>query len=471
MKKILTLVLVITLCSAIIRGRDAQLNGYAPGGAGKYIEVYSQPDPITGQPVLIDRIQIPDNENFSSGIDCNNICWLRLRYGVYEFILVVEKGGSYQLKLPGYIARTKAEKLNPFFEYELTHINVAGNDNINNRIKYIDSLFFNYTNRITRSIYLGEPLGGKDSLLKSFARIEELITGDYSARYYEYRYCLLKMISEKQTVPGSDDLALINRTFLPHMPAYTDLVSQVFNGYLRRLANDSQTSSLRVCINSGGPYHEIVRLIQEQEIIRDTSLLEFVMLSNLYNEYYMGGFRKEGVEKIFEWMSANAMNKYNRQLAGIITEKITRLKPGNIPPGFRLMNPDGKIYTLDSLRGKFTILAFGTMELPETKYELDILNNWTGEYKDRLAVVVILLEDDFKSSLERLGNDNYDFIFLDGSESTGLVQDYEIKYSPVFYFLNKDLRLIRSPAVLPSENLWGSVVLQLRDGLMDNIRD
>jgi len=226
-----------------------------------------------------------------------------------------------------------------------------------------------------------------------------------------------------------------------------------------------------VCINSGGPYHEIVRLIQEQEIIRDTSLLEFVMLSNLYNEYYMGGFRKEGVEKIFEWMSANAMNKYNRQLAGIITEKITRLKPGNIPPGFRLMNPDGKIYTLDSLRGKFTILAFGTMELPETKYELDILNNWTGEYKDRLAVVVILLEDDFKSSLERLGNDNYDFIFLDGSESTGLVQDYEIKYSPVFYFLNKDLRLIRSPAVLPSENLWGSVVLQLRDGLMDNIRD
>ena len=56
MKKILTLVLVITICSAIIRGRDVQFNGYAPGGAGQNIEVFSQPDPITWQQVLIDRI-------------------------------------------------------------------------------------------------------------------------------------------------------------------------------------------------------------------------------------------------------------------------------------------------------------------------------------------------------------------------------------------------------------------------------
>jgi len=109
--------------------------------------------------------------------------------------------------------------------------------------------------------------------------------------------------------------------------------------------------------------------------------------------------------------------------------------------------------------------------LPETKYELDILKTWTGEYKDSLAVVVILLDEDFDSSLERLRAGNYDFTFLDGSESTNLLGDYEIKYIPSFYFLNSDLRLILSPAILPSENLKNSVVLQLFDGLMDDIRN
>ncbi|MBN1387861.1 MAG: redoxin domain-containing protein [Bacteroidales bacterium] len=468
MKRILFIALLI-LSSSIISGSEIKLNGYAPGGAGKYIELYDQPDPITGQSDLIERIKIPDNDTFSFRLDCHDVCWLRLRYGVYEILLVVKEGSYYDLNLPYYSEKTKAEKLNPFFKYELIHINLSGGDNINNRLKYIDSLFFNYRNRISRSIYLGEQLIDKDSLLQSFANIKESLTEEYTYIYHEYRYCLLRMIANKQLIPGSNDLALINKRFLPDMPAYTDLVNQVFNGYLNRLVNDRQTSSLRGYINSGGPNDKMVNLIQEDGIIRDISLIEFMILLNLYSEYYGGRFKKEGVEKIFGWMANHAVNKYNRNLAGIITEKINRLKPGNMPPGFSLKDTQGKIYTLDSLRGKHAILAFVNTELPETKYELDILSNWTGEYKDKLAVVVILLDEDFESSLDRLGTDNYDFIFLDGSESNGLFKDYEIRYLPAFYFLNRELRLVLSPAVLPSENLKSLVILQLSDGLMDNI--
>ncbi len=470
MKKIIITSLVI-ICSSTILGRDILLKGYAPGGSGKFIELYNQPDPVTGHSDLIERKQIFDDETFSFKINCDNISWFKLKYSVYEIIIVAREGNSYDLQLPYYKEMTRAEKLNPFFAYKPTYINMTGNDKTNNEIKYIDSLLYSYTNLFTRSTILGKPLVNKDSLLRSFAHIQESLSEEYANIYFEYRHCFLKMILRKQLIPGSYDIALINKRFLPDMPAYTELVSIMFNGYLKRLASDSQSSSLREYINSGGPYDEIVNLVQEDGIIKDTSLLEFVILFNLYNEYYSGGFLKEGLEDIFEWMSEHAVDEYNRNIADFIIEKINRLKPGNKPPVFKLKDQQGKIYTLDSLRGKYTLLAFGSTELPETKYELDILKNWTGEYKDRLAVVMILLDGDFDSSLEQLGAGNYDYTFLDGSGSTNLVGDYEIKYLPSFYFLNSDLRLILSPAILPSENLKGSVILQLSDRFMDDIRN
>ncbi|MFO7851614.1 MAG: TlpA family protein disulfide reductase [Bacteroidota bacterium] len=471
MNKILTTVLLITLCSIITSGREVHLNGIAPGGANKYIQLYSHPDPVTGQSIFIEKIRIPGHEEFSLSIDCENVCWLNLRYGVKEYIIVVQEGGSYEFELPVYKAMTENDKLNPFFEYDHAHLKIKGTDDINNNIRYIDSTFFKYSNHITRLIYLGEPLRDKDSILESFAGIKESLKEEYSAIYYEYRFCLLRLITEKRAAPTRYDTDLVNRKFLPRMPAYTDLVGQVFNGYLRRLANDSQTASLKVLINSGGPYHEIASLMLEQQAIRDTSLMEYVLLLNLHNEYYKGTFRKEGVERIIELISNDASNDYNRTLAQIIIEKIYKLKPGTRPPDFRLRNPKGEIYTLDSLREKFTLLVFGTTKLPETKLELDVLKTWAGDYKDRLYVVVVLLDDDFHSALESLQPADENFIFLDGSGSAGLAHDYEISYLPAFYLLDRNVRLIQSPALMPSENLRESVIIHLGKNLVDNIRD
>ncbi len=470
MKTFLTAIL-ITLISTVISGSDVQLNGYAPGAAGEYIEVYDQPDPLTGKKLLIEKVRVREDEEFTISIDCDSICWLILRHGIYEFLLLIEADRQYEFELPAFRAMTKAEKLNPFFQYKKVHIKLKGNANINNVIRYVDSIYYDYTNLVAESIYLGEKLPDRDSLLQSFSDIEKSLEGEYATQYFNYRYSVLKMISGKHKIPGSDDIALINQAFFPHMPAYTDLITQVFNGYLGRLANRKETSVIKGMIDSGGPCRDIVKLIMEQNIIRDTSLLEFVLLDNLYTEYYKGGFRKESIEEIFTWISHNATHEYNRKLAALIIKEVQKLKPGNCPPGFSLYDRYGNVLTLDSLRGKFTILAFGTTELTETKYELDILNNWVNEYKDRLQVVILILDDDFQSALEHAGYGKYEFIFLDGSVSDELVNDYNIRYLPSFYFLDRETKLIFSPALMPSENLRKSVVPKLGESFVDDKGD
>ncbi|MDZ7737636.1 MAG: hypothetical protein U5K32_00925 [Bacteroidales bacterium] len=306
-----------------------------------------------------------------------------------------------------------------------------------------------------------QKLRSRDSLLASFEGFRKEQGDGYSLKYFDCRHSLLGMVSEKRNTPPADDIRLINKEFMPGMPAYTDLVSQVFNGYLRRLSAGPDGDAIKYCINSAGPYSEIKDIMASDGLLSNESLIEYVLLQNLYNEYYKNYFRKEAIEEIIEQMTENASDNYNRKLAVRITEKINRLKPGNKPPGFSLENKDGEIYTLDSLRGKHTILVFGTVALPDTRAELDILNTWTGQYDEQLSVLVILLDKDFESSLEKLGEGNYDFIFLDGYGSGSLEEIYELKYLPAFYFLDRDMRLIESPAPFPSENLKGSVVPKL----------
>ncbi len=442
-------------------GTEVQISGYATGAAGEYIEVYSQADPVTGVSDMIDRVQVMDDNYFTLSVDCDGLCWLRLRYGVYDLLVLVEEGGSYETELPRFTGLTAGEKLNPFFKHRVSQIKLAGNGNINNSIRFIDSLYFDYTARITRGIYLGEQLRSRDSLLKSFEGLREKQLKEYSLKYFECRHCLLRMISERRNIPSSDDIQLINKEFLPGMPAYTDLVSQVFNGYLRRLSASRNSDAIRARINSAGPYRDIRDILVTDGLLSNESLLEYVLLENLHNEYYKSYFRKEAVEEIIERMTENASDDYNRKLAVRIIEKINRLKRGNRPPGFSLEDKDGEVYTLDSLRGKHTILVFGTVALPDTRAELDILNSWAGQYDEHLSVLVILLDEDFESSLEKLGEENYNFIFLDGHGSGSLEEIYDLKYLPAFYFLDRDMRLIESPAPFPSENLKGSVVPKL----------
>ncbi|MBS0011533.1 MAG: hypothetical protein KFF49_08995 [Bacteroidales bacterium] len=471
MKNFLITVILI-LSSLTGRGGEVHLSGYAPGAAGSHLEIYHQPDPVTGQYFLISRIEIPAKGEFEAGVACDDLCWLRLRYGVSEFSMLVREGQSYELRLPPYKEMTRIDRLNPFFEYRVSHIRLEGADDLNNTIKYIDSLYYDYTGRITRSIYLGKVFQNKDSLLRSFVQLRTMLYDDYSVKYHNYRHCLLKMVAEKQVRPAEDDIELINREFIPAMPAYAELVNQVFNAYIRRLASSGGEDSLRVYINAGNKYRHITDILGRQGLLENTSLMDFILLSNLYKEYHSGGFRKEGIESIFEWISENAADEYNRQLAAIITDKINRLKPGTIPPAFRLMNNRGNIFTLDSLRGKLSILGFGTAELPGTRTELELIKSWAGDYRDEIRLVMIMLDEDFKASMDRVANNNeHAFIFLDGSASDRLLTDYDIRYLPVFYLLDRETKLIRSPAPLPSENLRSLVIKELKDSLMDDIRD
>ena len=453
------------------QAKQIEIKGRAEGGAGKTIEVLSYNDPVLLRSRPIKSIVVSDDDSFSFKLSYDETGWIKLRYGIYELGLIIEPGGSYYLELPEYKDLPGSENLIPLVKYRYLHLKLKGEDNLNNRIRMIDSLFFNYASGFTRSISLGEPVSDRDSILNIFNRIELATEDEYSQRYHKFRKCLLKMIADRGSRFDASEMEIINNGFYPHMPAYTDLVTQVFNGYLRNLAFEDETKRLRALLNRGGSYTEISAILRQDGLILNESLLEFVIIYNLFNEYYNSGFNKSSLEKILLDISDHAVNDYNKDLSRTIVERINRLKPGNRPPDFNLPDDKGNVFSLDSLEGKFTILAFGSSVLYETKKELDVLKSWVKDYEDYLELVVILLDEDYESSLTEMKSAGYDFIFLDASGRKEILKDYDIRYIPSFYLLDKQARLIQSPAVFPSENLKRSVLILLEKSLIEDIRN
>ncbi|MDT8400103.1 MAG: hypothetical protein RQ743_00285 [Bacteroidales bacterium] len=135
---------------------------------------------------------------------------------------------------------TKAEKLNPFFEYKEIHLKLEGKGNTNNLVRYIDSLYYDYAGRITESIYLGEKLSDSDSLIEAFHDAGGLIARGYPEYYYKHRACLLEMISGKYKTPEPDHLELMNDTFCPRMPSENlkkTVVSKMNEGFIDNVRN------------------------------------------------------------------------------------------------------------------------------------------------------------------------------------------------------------------------------------------
>jgi len=444
--------------------QEVIIRGTAQGAAGEYIQLFTLPDPVSGRKELIENIAVDSTGSFLIRHDCDSLCWLILRRGIYEYQIIVEGGESYRLVLPEYRGMSRDEKQDPYFEYQSVHLRLGEGENPNNAIRAVDSLYYECVNLVAGSIYLGEKLPDSDSLLRAFSNIKESLESGYEKRYFSCRYALLDMVSRRDISPGRDVLDLINSHYSERMPAYTDLVQQVYKGWLSRLANSDNTGEVRKIINSGNDYQALLELLIRRAEISDTTVIEFILLDNLYSEYYRVGFRKEPIEDLIEDMSSLAINKYNRELAAKVLWQIQKLKPGRRPPPFSLYDRDGRLYTLDSLRGKYTILVFGSADLPETGFEMDILNTWVNDLKDSLAVVLILVDDNFESALLKGGFGKYDFIFLDGSASAELFDDYEIRYLPSFYFLDTEAKLLLSPAVMPSENLREIIISRFLKG-------
>jgi Thioredoxin-like len=106
---------------------------------------------------------------------------------------------------------------------------------------------------------------------------------------------------------------------------------------------------------------------------------------------------------------------------------------------------------LGDFRGKYVYLSFCNSFSYYCIREFDLLKDIDSRHSNNLAIVTILVDDNYQSMRDLLKANNYNWTFLHYASQPEIIRDYEIKAYPTYYLIGPDGKLIASPAPSPLE--------------------
>jgi hypothetical protein len=450
------LFLILLFCFFLLPDTGAQkihINAFGEGYENAEIRFYAFSDPVTLQPVQILKIKADDKSHISVDIDCNGTKQLIIKTGIYSFILFVEGSKSYNLSMPRFEKKTDEEETDPFFQ-ESKLIPEVINDTgcLNNLISDFEAQFNSVYDSVSARIFYNRKTNEIPLLIENLNKFPVTDSIRFYSDYVRYKKSMLELMTFKPMDDKIRATHYLNDNIDFSNPAYTELIQQLFNGYLKTLSGGNLRTGISMAIYNAS-FLQLKNAVMKDSKISNDQLLEYVILLNLYEEFYSNGFEKGVLIKLIDDMTATSSYPYIRTISAIVSEKVGRFLPGSEFPSFKLINTGGDTVSSDDFKGKYILLSFARSNSYTSLMEFSIIKMWQNKYEKDLKLLTILTDNDFEKGVTKLRKAGYIWELLNGSDIEPLLLFYEIKILPTFILLDREGRVIMAPCLLPSEEL------------------
>ena len=447
------LLFFISMLYSSLSGQSVRLNGSGEGYRGAELRFFIQSDPVTKRMKPIFRKTCDDMGAFSCEVPVTGYATIFIKAGACTFMLFVNSGSDYQIGMPEYIPRPAGEDDNPFFlETRIIPEVISDTNDINNFIRLFDQEFNPLFNTVADRVALNYRVTEINAEIGRLNGIAAMRKDPFFSDFVLFRLMMLNNVASGTYLGRVEDSVLINRRFLPENPAYMDLIEQRYGGFLKKMATGPSVNAYFSAMSSGS-LKEVRELVSAETGTVEPQLLDYIILMNLYSEFYESPGSQKAVTGILSAIRSEGSSEYIKGLASVLTDDLLSLLPGTKPPLFSLKGISGNRLSNDDFRGKFLLLSFSRSDNSSSLLEYGLLKMWNARYKDDLEVVTILRDRKFEEAVIRMKNFGFDWIFLDGSDSDILDYNYDIRMYPSFMLVGRDGNIISNTCPMPSENL------------------
>jgi len=125
--------------------------------------------------------------------------------------------------------------------------------------------------------------------------------------------------------------------------------------------------------------------------------------------------------------------------------------PGNTIPCAKLINADGDSLELSSLRGKYAYIGFCSLESMECMQQFEYLKYFYHKHGKYLDICIVLPESEKEMIASFTDENSIPWKFWYGVNEKTLFKEFKVQAFPVFYLLDREGKLLMSPAVMPSK--------------------
>lgn len=235
---------------------------------------------------------------------------------------------------------------------------------------------------------------------------------------------------------------------------YMQFFNIYFKGYLKAFASTKNGGNIYNSINAFGDYKDLQNQFKADQFIKNDTVRELLILKGLIDFYYSPDFDKRQVQSVIEQLYRETKVGEHKKIATNMLQTIYQLQPGATAPDFIANDKTGMNVNLSNYKGKYIYLNFFSSQSDNSLKEMQKIIDLKKKFNDKVTFISVCLDDSVKAYKAYLkANPKQDWIILHQAQNSTAKQAYNIKTLSGFFFINSQMQLAQSPALMPSEGL------------------
>ncbi len=442
-------------------GQSASVHAISPDYSGQSIYTTIAWNPFVTIPEFSNSVVCSEEGEFEQLIPLKSPRVVQFETGIYQAYLYMEPGFHYEVELPDFVEKEWDHRISPFYQSVALPLTVRsrislstrecinGSMDVNHTIARFDSLFVSANQQIITQRQLGHH-GNADSLIQ---QLEVQFRSDSSlffSDYRRFRYGALKL-NEGET--GLDILShdYLGPTVMEWHPGFIELFRALFKDFIFYYSGTTDGEDFRNLVNRNQEFRQARQLILKHPAVWSDTLAEMILLQEFSELFYRGEYHKEAILIMLDSMAHDPVTPQFGIYAAQLKQKLSSLVTGNTPPGISLEDLEGKTWTLSDFEGKYTYLFFGTTDHYGCMMEYPFLQSYIEKHAAYLNVVTVMVSEERTKLEDFMHRNSYSWKVLHYEGQPGVLNDYMVRAYPTAYLIDRDGKLLLSPATLPSE--------------------
>jgi len=272
----------------------------------------------------------------------------------------------------------------------------------------------------------------------------------FFADYRRFRYGGLKL-NEGKTRLAELSYTYLGPTVMEWHPGFIELFRTLFKDFIFYFSGSPEGEEFRNIVNRNQEYRRARKLIHQHPAVWSDTLAEMILLQEFSELFYRGEYHKEAILIMLDSMAHDPLTPQFGIYAMQLKEKLSSLVTGNSPPDISLEDLEGKSWTLDDFKGKYTYLFFGTTDHYGCMMEYPFLQSFYEKHASYLNVVTVMVSEEQDKLENFMSRNSYSWKVLHYEGQPGVLNDYMVKAYPTAYLIDRNGKLLLSPATLPTE--------------------
>jgi peroxiredoxin len=447
LNKILTLIVLTLLFGTTLKG--AEIRFTATEYAGSSFTFYTVPNFLTDKQEIIAEGVVDEKGEFKAEIKVESTIPVYSEFGVYKGWFVADPNVSYELILP---PKEEKKSSNPYFK-PIPKILGIKNPSPESTNLLVDNFMRQYNflmNRNMNQIFYRRSLETSEKVIDSLKLKFPETNNLYFEQFKTYKYAYIKYMALIQDPAPVIQEFFVDKPILYHHPEYSELFDKLFTKYLQYATQQVDGQKTSVMLNSGS-YDQLLDWLT-LDMGFDVPLSEAIILKGIKPLFYSKKFNTVGLFNLLQKITDTSELAIHQTTSNKVFNELARTMYGALAPELSLLDTNGNIVGWENFEGKYVYLCFTRSDNEKFIPHKDLMKEFYQKYKDNLALVIVIEDEDFEKNAEALKATGFEWTVLRGMSRREVYESFNVRIMPTYFLIDPQGRLAGSQAPWPDEN-------------------